>query len=57
MQENGIQTIEQSAFSEKCEEYELQPDGSYVCDDDDYSGSEQCFCSSMVTHIAHIVQW
>ena len=45
MQQNGIQTIEQSQFAEKCEEYELQPDGSYVCDndgdddDDGYSGS------------------
>lgn len=42
MQQNGVQTIEQSQFAEKCEEYELQPDGSYKCDnddDDDYSGS------------------
>ena len=41
MQQSGIQTIEQSQFYEKCKEYELQPDGSYVCDndDDDYSSS------------------
>ena len=39
MQSNGIQTIEQTQFAEKCEEYELQPDGSYMCETDDDNDS------------------
>lgn len=41
MEQNGIQTINNTDNPQvkQCREYELQDDGSYMCDDDDNEGS------------------